>query len=107
MFGIKQQPTIPSKRDLVLKGAALLDRVRPGWEKGVDVETLDIRSHNKCVLGQTYGDYRHDLDVLRLKGGQEYGFNSYRLFDMAEFMELNREWAAEIIRRQKKVKANA
>lgn len=38
------------------RGAKWLDRVRPGWYKQVDPETLDD-SPTRCVIGQTFGDY--------------------------------------------------
>jgi hypothetical protein len=36
----------------VERGAALLDRHVPGWEKRIDLETLDIASSEFCICGQ-------------------------------------------------------
>lgn len=41
----------------VAKGAALLDRVRPGWARQVAPEALCMESCDSCVLGQLYGHY--------------------------------------------------
>jgi hypothetical protein len=38
----------------VLNGAAALDRTTPGWESKVNIETLDMKSTTKCVLGQVF-----------------------------------------------------
>jgi hypothetical protein len=48
-------PQIAAAR--VAQGAAFLDRVRPGWEHTIDVDTLAMRRCSRCVLGQVYGDY--------------------------------------------------
>lgn len=35
-------------------GAELLDLMEPGWYRRIDLDTLDIRSTNDCVLGQVF-----------------------------------------------------
>lgn len=35
-------------------GAALLDQECPGWERRVDLETLDLGSIYCCILGQVF-----------------------------------------------------
>ena len=66
------------------KGVAWLDKVRPGWEKEIDVETLEMSEMDSCILGQLFGNVRNvefflnendhrftDWDKL-----EEYGFVS-------------------------------
>lgn len=39
----------------VAKGVALLDQKRPGWERQIDLEDLDIQSPHSCVTAQLSG----------------------------------------------------
>lgn len=58
--------TIEDARERVKLGAALLDAVRgDDWRSMIDVETLDIASVSRCVLGQIYGYYHDGTDILR------------------------------------------
>jgi hypothetical protein len=44
----------------VAKGAAYLDRVRPGWFNRIDVGTLTLQSPKSCVMAQSYDcEYCH------------------------------------------------
>lgn len=36
-------------------GAAWLDANRPGWVDRINLETLDMASPRRCILGQEYG----------------------------------------------------
>ena len=47
------------------KGAALLDKVGPGWFKRIDLDRLFMRSAYQCVLGQLSGNY--NLGRIQLK----------------------------------------
>lgn len=38
--------------DRVARGAAELDRILPGWERKIDLETLELQTGCRCVLGQ-------------------------------------------------------
>ena len=40
------------------KGIAWLDEVRPGWEKEINVERLDMSEMNNCILGQLFSNIR-------------------------------------------------
>lgn len=42
----------------VERGAALLDEVRPGWFREIDVKKLDLSQATNCVLGQLYGNWK-------------------------------------------------
>lgn len=38
----------------VVRGAAFLDRVIPGWEREVEIKSLDLGDTCRCVLGQVF-----------------------------------------------------
>lgn len=44
-------------RPEVLKGAALLDEIRPGWEFEIDLGSFNLAEPCLCLLGQLYGDF--------------------------------------------------
>ena len=62
-------------------GADLLDRLKPGWYRRINLEQLDVSRVDSCVVAQLYnGNYaagRHDLE--RLHGDHitswRYGFS--------------------------------
>lgn len=39
----------------VAKGAALLDKILPGWHKQIDLEKLDMGEPSICMMGQLFG----------------------------------------------------
>ena len=41
----------------VAAGAAFLDEREPGWEQYIDLDTLNIGSSCRCILGQLHGSY--------------------------------------------------
>lgn len=41
----------------VARGAAWLDSVHPGWERRIDLASLDLASSCRCVIGQLFGDF--------------------------------------------------
>jgi hypothetical protein len=45
----------------VNRGAALLDEFDPGWWEVIELETLDIGSARRCVLGQ-WAEANQDLE---------------------------------------------
>jgi hypothetical protein len=101
----------------VRRGSELLDRHRPGWEREVDTEQLDLGDTAHCLLGQLYGDYQSGCDAIGLGRFDEratHGFNVYwpwqapillliaRLIgldwtlQLREFRALHNAWLAEI-----------
>jgi hypothetical protein len=68
----------------VAKGAALLDEKRPGWERLIDLEILDVENGHCCVTaqfsGMVYGDssWRHGMEQLGLnmRSYTEHGFRT-------------------------------
>ena len=45
-------------------GSKLLDQINPGWDRGIDLDILDIANYARCVLCQVYGTYREGLRQL-------------------------------------------
>ncbi|MGH9316350.1 MAG: hypothetical protein ACRD1P_04510 [Thermoanaerobaculia bacterium] len=91
--------------DCVRRGAAYLDEHRPGWEKRVDLDTLDMSSPRHCVLGQAYaeegaalGMTGFDYVVERARSRPRvasFGFDGWG----ADLLEA--AWSAEIIKRRR------
>lgn len=50
-----QLTTQGTARARVAKGAAFLDRTRPGWFTQIDIDTLNLVDGCRCVLAQSYG----------------------------------------------------
>jgi hypothetical protein len=73
----------------VARGAALLDRHRPGWIRAVSLSRLELRSQCSCVLGQLEGSF--DLACQRLFPGTvkpfHVGFNVDTDLDIDEDAE--------------------
>ncbi|MBX4200381.1 dolichyl-diphosphooligosaccharide--protein glycosyltransferase subunit 2 [Candidatus Parcubacteria bacterium] len=87
---------IPRKiRRRVERGARRLDYQRPGWEKEMDLERLDIRDQNDCIAGQLVGDYgryhRLNLQGTSEQNGMMASKDSYKEWDF-----LTRAWKKEI-----------
>lgn len=60
-------------RAAVARGAALLDKKKPGWAMRIDIDTLDIAC-TSCVLFQL-GGYTEVADELGiLSNADRYGF---------------------------------
>lgn len=64
------------------RGVALLDREYPGWDRVIDLETLDVASYTDDILGQLYGSYNDGVAALgfALGSGQSspHGFTHSR-----------------------------
>jgi hypothetical protein len=91
--------------ETVAIGASWLDKVAPGWERQIDISTLDIRNIHQCICGQLfetkdnhsgYGTIFYDQDHEddhsewfddRIKWFNDHGFTH------AEYTEL---WVALI-----------
>lgn len=67
----------------VAKGAALLDEKKPGWERRIDLGTLDVQSGYSCVTAQLSGadSWYRGMEQLGLTAGDSgtyvsHGFNA-------------------------------
>ena len=60
----------------VKKGIARLSRKRSTWFKTIDIETLDMDSPRRCILGQVFGNYFDGCRELGIedKSDVQYGF---------------------------------
>ena len=45
-------------------GSRVLDQISPGWDRRIDLGTLDIADPYRCILCQLYGSFREGLDQL-------------------------------------------
>lgn len=89
----------------VVRGAEFLDENLPGWEKKIDLETLDLSSTCGCVLGQQLrtgqADRRYDRMRKRLglndRQADLLGFN---LYGTQRYSNLTAAWRRLIAARQ-------
>lgn len=54
----------------VMTGVEWLDQVHPGWERKIDVSTLDITDACSCVIGQVTGTWDSFRVVVRSVFGE-------------------------------------
>jgi hypothetical protein len=90
-------------------GAALMDKVCPGWFRKTKITKLDMKvgvlRYNGCgcILAQTYGDFGTGLAKIEEKTGREV--NSERLgfttYGLTLWSELDEAWKDEIRARRK------
>ena len=52
----------------VIAGMLYLDAITPGWKKEINVEKLDLRIDEDCILGQLYGS----CDYVKLTAAAAY-----------------------------------
>jgi hypothetical protein len=95
----------------VRRGAALLDRFRPGWAREIDCDRLAMESCDSCILGQLWGDYMdgfrelvRPLDSRVLFSAANHGFALFwreqmSPWTMNRFAALADAWCDEIRRR--------
>lgn len=88
----------------VERGARFLDKINPGWDKGIDINDFSIGSYRRCVLGQLHaGGYQQGVAALGLSPREAWqcGFDlfplsrwpSWRLFGSESgFDYLNECW---------------
>jgi hypothetical protein len=85
------------------RGAAFMDAHYPGWEKDVNLKTLNIGSNEFCILGQRYQDY--DVGTVRLGIGDDMdaqyalGFMATPGEGRGQYPQLTKAWRREIMRR--------
>lgn len=87
-----------------LRGAALLDATRPGWDTRINLTRLNIASPWNCVLGQEYGHYQDGTRQLSLDDWadtRDHGFNSgYGRTGQLQMILLTGIWMLIIISRR-------
>ncbi len=85
-------------QERVERGAALLDKERPGWFTRLDLKTHQLRSSDHCVLGQEYGFYGAGIVRLGLSTGEEHGFVAG---SCSAYTRLRSEWIKVVSERRK------
>jgi len=89
-----------SLKDMVAKGALLLDEKKPGWERLIYPDVLDMRNGCYCVLGQIYGDFLIGVSNLYLRYPGHWGFDlPLEGVDITTWEELDDLWLDEIATR--------
>lgn len=90
----------------VVRGAQLLDRIRPGWELKIDLGELEMDSCYNCIVGQAVCEYGQGLYILGIDdmeehAAAEHGFTSMyydEILDMRDYHTLVPYWLREEIR---------
>lgn len=92
-----------------------MDTKVPGWVDGVDLDSLDLSSNYKCVLGQTTGSFTAGMiRVFGFMGARgsvavEHGFDADKSQSFSdidrEYEALTAAWREEIAERREKVPA--
>lgn len=91
------------RRARAAAGAALLDRLVPGWWRAIRLRELDINDGCKCITGQLFGNYAKGLDKLNLDeiDARYYGFMAMpETTDDPGMWALTRAWKNEIRQRR-------
>jgi len=67
---------VSSAWEKAFAGAEFLDSVRPGWEREIDHDVLNIGDPSCCMLGQLYASFKKGLKKLDLNNEDavEMGF---------------------------------
>ena len=97
---------IPSEYvDAVARGAALLDKKKPGWARKVDMRTFTMLYPDTCTLAQCFGTYEQGRQKLKLDDKQsgDLGFSGriFEFFIGHELLDLNGLWRKAILKRRK------
>ena len=87
----------------VTRGAAILDQKKPGWEREIDLASLELSDSCHCVLGQIYGHYCDGVDILGVFNGRctgmsvaEAGFITYPSEHISAYAKLDEAWISLI-----------
>lgn len=83
----------------VTRGAAWLDRIRPGWAQRIDQSRLNLASGNLCVLGQIFGDFSNGLQYLppaHASGSSVMQASIHGMASMTGYRYLHEAWLAAI-----------
>lgn len=105
---------IPSKRErAVRRGIKLLNQQVPNWWQAVRLDSLDMMSADRCVLGQlatahdwdrsSFNPYGTGATRLGLTMGEDcrrYGFDTLEFGSTPEYRWLTERWRQEIQKRQ-------
>ncbi len=89
--------------EAVQRGCAWLDSVKPGWEREIDLDGLEMGSCRHCVLGQMFGDFARAMKLFDLADewvdAHAFDLGESKEFDW-DYLDLTETWIAEITRRR-------
>ena len=93
-----------SPKERVVKGAALLDEMEPGWYQKIDLVTLNLRNCFSCINGE-YTENTLRCLGLDFSSDADFGFDIiYSDEDEANscYYTLTSLWENEILQRREK-----
>jgi hypothetical protein len=74
-------PDLMTREDMpaaVQAGIALLDeKVGGPWREEIDLDRLNLRWHDDCVLGQLFSGYSDGMRILEIEDPNTVGFDAY------------------------------
>ncbi len=90
--------------EAVSRGAALLDKERPGWRDEIDISMLDLSDACYCILGQVFEHYDNGLSALLAFDEESedlstviaHGFTIALPFSARQWQALQEAWIAEL-----------
>jgi hypothetical protein len=76
------------------KGIQLLDHRRPDWLDSIDIDRLDMKLSEHCMLGQVFGSFDKGMSALNLSDDDAVrcAFKLNRAELTTEIPVWNREW---------------
>jgi hypothetical protein len=77
-------------------GAAFLDKRRPGWDRLIDLDTLDMGDPRNCVLGQLYGIIYAAIIGVFVDDEERLGFEGNYAVLTADWKRLIRERRGDV-----------
>jgi|GEM_PF-6998085 len=72
----------------------MFDRVEPGWDAKINLETLDIELSSMCDVGQIYGSFEIGCKILKERGVHPDEFVGVITLSSQESGQSHREYAA-------------
>jgi hypothetical protein len=86
-------------------GAELLDHVSPGWEEEIDLDSLDLASYPRCILGQLFGSFETGYADLSECLGLVYeqldcDLFGFEISGLADYADLTEDWRTLITDRR-------
>ena len=95
--------TTPTINERVTRGAVILDAKKPGWEREIDLASLELSDSCHCILGQLYGHYCDGVDILETVDGKwtgvevaTAGFITYPSEHISAYAKLDEAWISLI-----------
>ena len=88
--------TLEEAKVRVARGAALLDRERPGWPERIDLDTLQLSSACFCIRGQLVGCSVIWDVIPGLEGGKSHTEHGFIADSQSQYELLQEAWLSAI-----------